>query len=80
MFKITLLNKIVFDLTLVQSILEYCFFNTNGFSGKSLCKVKALVMIKDLNCDHGAFVFYKAFLDLLPKGEGCSLKARWPWR
>lgn len=76
MFKITLLNKIVFALTLSQSMLEYCFFNTNGFSGKRLCRVKALVMIKDLNCDHGGFVFYKAFLDFLPKGEGCGLKAR----
>lgn len=74
MFKITLLNKIVFALGFLQSIPAYCFSNTNGFSGKGSCKGKALVMIKDLNGGHGSFVFYKAFFDLPPKGEGCRLK------
>lgn len=43
-------------LSLPQSIVLYCFFNTNWFSGKCLCKVKALVMIKGL-CLLQAFRF-----------------------
>lgn len=56
-------------LSLPQSIVLYCFFNTNWFSGKCLCKVKALVMIKGLNCGHRGFVFYKP-LDLFQIKRG----------